>query len=342
MIMKAAVFYEPGKPLKIEDYPTPKIGATDVLVDVAACGVCRTDLHYLHGTPTFKKPPVILGHEASGTIAELGDKVEGWTKGDRVLIPAVLSCGECDNCRRGRENVCARMCMVGNHIDGAYAEFIRIPAKDLVRVPESLPLKEVSIVADAISTPYHAVKNRGEVRPGDLVAVFGCGGVGVNVVQLAAAAGGIVYAVDVLDEKLELASKLGAAVTINSSKENPVKKIRTLTKKRGVDVSFEAIGIPEVMSQALAVVRWGGRMVVVGFSDKDWAVQASRVMFREVEIRGSLGCRIVDYPPLVEMVAQGKVQIKPLIHSLRPLEEINQAFEDLEAGKVIGRTIVVP
>ena len=174
----------------------------------------------------------------------MGSAVEKWAKGDRVLIPAVLSCGFCDNCRLGRENVCQRQEMVGNNIDGAYAEYIRVPAKDVFRIPDSLPLEETSIVADAISTPYHAVKNRGEVRPGDLVAVFGCGGVGINVVQIAAAAGGIVYAVDIDDKKLKLAEKLGATVTFNSTDENPVKQIRALTQKRGVDVSFEAIGIP--------------------------------------------------------------------------------------------------
>ena len=340
--VKAAVFYEAGNPLKIEDVPTPEVGPNDILIKVAACGVCRTDLHYLHGTPTFKKPPLILGHEASGTITEMGSAVENWTKGDRVLIPAVLSCGFCDNCRLGRENVCQRQEMVGNNIDGAYAEYIRVPAKDVFRIPDSLALEETSIVADAISTPYHAVKNRGEVRPGDLVAVFGCGGVGINVVQIAAAAGGIVYAVDIDDKKLQLAEKLGASVTINSKDENPVTQIRAITKKRGVDVSFEVIGIPDVMNQALAVVRWGGRMVVVGYAESDWTVSASRIMFREVEIRGSLGCRPVDYPPLLRMVEKDIIQIKPIIDGKRPLEEINDASKLLEEGKVLGRIIVIP
>jgi D-arabinose 1-dehydrogenase-like Zn-dependent alcohol dehydrogenase len=165
--MKAAVFHGAGVGLKIEEIPRPKIGSDQVLVKVAACGVCHTDLHYLeHGVPTFKKPPIVLGHEASGIVEDVGAEVRTLHEGQRVLIPAVLTCGKCAYCRMGRENICANMTMLGNHIDGAYAEYVAVPAKDLLELPASLPLEEASIIADAISTPYHAVKNRARVRPG--------------------------------------------------------------------------------------------------------------------------------------------------------------------------------
>ena len=135
--MKAARFYAPGEPLRVEEVPTPTPGAGEVLVKVAACGVCHTDLHYIdHGVPTFKKPPLVLGHEVSGTVAALGAGVEGWEEGARVLLPAVYGCGQCAMCRTGRENICTRMVMFGNNVDGGYAEYMLAPAKDLIPVPE--------------------------------------------------------------------------------------------------------------------------------------------------------------------------------------------------------------
>ena len=172
--MKAVVFHGSEGGLKIEDIPVPKVEAGGILVKVAACGVCHTDLHYIeHGVPTFKKPPIVLGHEASGIVEEVGEGVTNVKKGQRVLIPAVLTCGHCFACRRGRENICSNMKMLGNHFDGAYAEYVAVPAKDVLDIPESVPLEEASIIADALSTPYHAVKNRAKVQPGDTVVVFG-------------------------------------------------------------------------------------------------------------------------------------------------------------------------
>ena len=156
--MKAAVFHGGDSGLRVEDIPIPKPEADEILVKVAACGVCHTDLHYIeHGVPTFKKPPIVLGHEASGIIEEVGAAVTHLKNGQRVLIPAVLTCGKCMACRWGRENICGDMRMLGNHLDGAYAEYIAVPAKDVLELPESIPLEEASIIADAVSTPYHAV-----------------------------------------------------------------------------------------------------------------------------------------------------------------------------------------
>ncbi|MFA0751378.1 MAG: hypothetical protein SLRJCFUN_001781, partial [Candidatus Fervidibacter sp.] len=174
--MKAAVFYGPYQPLRVEDVPTPTPGPGEVLVRVAACGVCHTDLHYIdHGTPTFKKPPLILGHEVSGTVAQVGPDVETFRPGDRVLLPTVLPCRACRMCHMGRENICENMRMFGNHIDGGFAEYVVAPAQDLFPLPESIPLEEGAIIADALTTPFHAVVYRGQVRPRDRVAVIGCG-----------------------------------------------------------------------------------------------------------------------------------------------------------------------
>ncbi len=338
-MVKAAVFHEAHRPLGVEEVPNPTPNPLEALVKVAACGVCHTDLHYLEGVPTFKKPPVILGHEASGTVVEIGEQVVNVKETDRVLVPPVLTCGHCYSCRIGRENLCRNIVMIGNSVDGAYAEYIRVPAKDLIKLPTQIPLDEASIISDAMSTPFHALKNRGNIRPGDSVAIFGVGGVGLNAVQIAAAMGSCVIAVDKVEAKLELAKKLGAAETVNVDVEDPVKAIKKITGG-GADVAVEAIGVPNVMRMAYDCVRWGGRLVIIGYSDQDLCISAARLMFREIEVLGSLGCRIVDFEPLVDMVRRGQLEL--LVSDKMQLDEINSALDRLKNGKIRTRAVVIP
>src|SRR5512146_3232575 len=237
--MRAAIFYEPGAPLRTQDWPDPAPNHDEILVRVAACGLCHTDLHYIdHGVPTAKRPPLILGHEATGVVAQVGEQVANVKVGDRVLLPAVLPCGSCFACRTGRENICLHMRMFGNDVDGAYAEYVTAPAQDVFILPDEIPLVEGCIIADAVTTPFHAVKNRAEVRPGDTVVVYGCGGVGLNVVQFARLAGGIVIAVDIAEEKLAHATRLGASAVINPRSEpaGVGKAVRKLTAGMGADI----------------------------------------------------------------------------------------------------------
>ena len=340
--MKAALFYGPNQPLKIEEVAKPSLQAGEILVRVAACGVCHTDLHYIdHGVPTFKKPPLILGHETSGVVEELGQGVTQFKPGERVLLPAVLSCGSCRFCRTGRENICENMVMFGNNIDGAYAEYVKAPARDAFLLPEEIPLEEGAIIADAITTPFHAVVNRGQVRPGDRVVVFGCGGVGLNAVQVASALGADVIAVDIRDAKLEWAKKLGASTVLNPGKIEKIdKEVRKLTGG-GADIAFEVIGNPLTMEQAFACLRQGGRLVVVGYSAENMKLSLGRVMYREMEVVGSLGCRPVDYPRVIELVKLGKIKLAELVTKKFPLAEINSAFDLLRKGEGI-RSVVIP
>ena len=340
--MRAAVFKESGQPLEVTEMPTPKPGAGQVLVRVAGCGLCHTDLHYLdHGVAPFASPPLILGHEPAGTIEALGADVSDRAVGDRVLIPAVLSCGRCRNCRAGRENLCSDLKMLGNHVHGAYAEFIAVPAAEVVPVPESLPLEKACIIADALSTPYHAVKNRGRVRPGHRVAVVGCGGVGLNLVQCARLAGGQVIALDVNQERLETARQLGAVEAVDpSSLERVDKHVRKLTGG-GVDVAFEAVGNPETQRMAYSLLRPGGRLCVVGYSHEDLAISAAKLMFYELEVVGSLGCGGGEYPELIDLVARGRLELDPVFSGTVPLEEINDGLNRLRNGEGI-RWVVTP
>jgi len=340
--MKAAVFIEQNQPLEIQDIPVPEPGPNEVLVKVAACGVCHTDLHYIdHGTPTFKPPPIILGHEASGIVAGWGTEVTEWSEGDRVLLPSIFTCGTCAACRIGRDNVCHNLIMLGNHVDGAYAEYVLAPSQSAFALPEEIPLEEGAIIADATTTPYHAVVVRGQVSPGDQVVVFGCGGIGANVVQVAAVLGARVVAVDISEEKLEWARKLGAAETIDPSGEERIEKLVRKLTGGGADVAFECVGTPATQEQAFASTRNGGRLVMVGYSPKPMKLNSGRVMFREMEVVGSLGCRSADYPRVIEMVRRGKLRVADLVTARYALEDINEAMEGLRAGKGL-RAIVTP
>lgn len=342
MDMRAALFHGPGRPLALEKVERPTPGPGEVLVKVAACGFCHTDLHYLdHGVPTAKKPPLILGHETSGTIDALGPGVSRGNVGAPVLLPAVLPCGQCAWCRTGRENVCPEMRMFGNHVDGGFAEYVVAPAKDLIPMPTGVPLAEGCVIADALSTPYHAVTQRAQVRPGEWVVVVGCGGVGINVVQCAVAAGANVVAVDLRVEKLAAARALGATETLDASRSaDPVKDLRKLTGG-GADVAFEVVGSPKTIQLALGSLRRGGRMCLVGYSEHAVEIPVAKVMFFEYTIVGSLGCRPADYPRIVEMVRRGKLSLDPIVTGRLPLERVNEAADRLRQGAGL-RTIIVP
>jgi 6-hydroxycyclohex-1-ene-1-carbonyl-CoA dehydrogenase len=340
--MKAAVFHGNGKPLAIEEVPVPEPRAGEILLRVAACGLCHTDLHYLdHGVATFKTPPIILGHEAAGTVERLGAGVSGFKEGEHVLAPSVWACGRCRFCRAGRENLCSDLVMPGNHTDGAFAEFLAVPAKELVRLPPDLPLERACVIADAVSTPYHAVKHRGQVRTGDSVAVVGCGGVGLNVVQCAAAAGATVIAVDLNDARLDLARQLGAGHTLNPAKLDRVdKEVRKLTDG-GADVAFEVVGNPKTIDLAFNLIRKGGRLVVIGFSHDPAPINVAKLMFYELELVGSLGCGAGLYPEIVAQVAAGRIRLEPIVSGAFPLDRINEGFDHLRRGDGV-RWVVTP
>ncbi len=343
--MKAAVFHGPNRPLALEDVARPRPGLGEVLVQVTACGVCHTDLHYIdHGVKTFMLPPLILGHEAAGVVVELGPEAAAGARravGERVLLPAVLPCGGCEACRRGRENICEHLRMFGNNIPGAYAEYVVAPAKDVIPMPGEVPLEEGCIIADAISTPYHAVRNRGRVRAGDTVAVFGCGGLGMNVVQCAVAFGATVIAVDVNESKLATARFLGASAMINPGSTPRVdKEIKKLTGG-GADITFECIGKPPTIRAAFDSLRRGGRLCVVGYCAEEVPLAVAKLMYYEVEVVGALGCPTVEYPRLIELVRRGRIQLAPLVTARLPLEDINDAFDLLRRGEGL-RTIVLP
>ncbi len=340
--MRAAVFRSPKSPLSVEDVPMPEPGPGEARVAVIACGFCHTDLHYLdHGVPTAKSPPIVLGHEISGRVDALGAASDGVSIGDRVLVPAVLPCGRCDLCRGGRENICRQGRMLGNHLDGGFAEYLTVPAKDLVPLPPEVDPVLGCVIADALTTPYHAVVNRAQVRAGENVVVIGCGGVGINVVQFAAAAGARVAAVDLSEPKLEMARRLGAVETINPSQTPDVGKEIRRRWGDGAEAVFEVVGSPATIALGFSALRRGGRLCLVGYARAPAELPAHRVMFLEQSVLGSLGCPPRDYPRVVDLVRRGRVQLEPVVTGRVSLEEVGLAADRLRRGEGF-RTVVVP
>lgn len=342
--MLAAVFRGNGQGLSVEEVPTPRPRQGEALIRVSACGICHTDLHYLdHGVPTAKPPPIILGHEVTGVVmaVEPGEGVPPVREGDRVLVPSTWACRRCRLCRAGRETICEQLVMPGNHVDGGFAEYLRVPAVECVILPRGVPLVEASVVADALSTAFHAVRDRGAVRPGQRAAVFGCGGVGLSIVQCAAAAGARVIAVDVRPSSMELARALGAEAVVDARSVSSVEKeIRRMTGG-GVDIAFEAIGHPKTVAQAFASLRRGGRLCAVGYCPEEVALPLSRVMFFEQEIVGSLGCPREAYASLLSLVETGVLKITPLVTGRFPLPRIVDGFDALRRGEGVRSVIVM-
>jgi len=265
--------------------------------------------------------------------------VTNLAEGDPALMPALLWCGACRYCWTGRHNICAHSRMPGNDIDGAFAEYVKAPADQCFKLPPEIALVEGCVIADALTTPYHAVVDRARVQPGEVVLVVGCGGVGINAVQIAAAMGAHVIGVDLSEERLEWARKCGAVETINprSDPEYP-KTVRRLADG-GADVAIEAIGNPATQQQAFNAVRTGGRLILLGYSDKELSLNASRIMYREIEVIGTLGCPPDGYRRVIDMVQEGRLRL--LVTGRFPLSDINAGLDALRRSEGL-RSVVIP
>jgi len=339
--MRAALFVGGGRPLELAEVGLPAPGRGEILVRVAACGLCHTDLHYLdHGVPTFKPPPLILGHEVSGIVAAAGPGTDPDRVGTAVLLAPVTTCGACIPCRTGRENVCAQQRMLGSSMDGGYAEYVVAPARDAFPIPPEVPLEEACVVADALTTAFHAVVRRACVAPGESVAVYGCGGLGLCVVQVAAMLGAHVVAVDLDPRKLALALDLGAAASVDAREGDVTKRVRQAAAG-GADVAIEAIGRPSTQEQAVASLRTGGRAVFLGSSAEPMTLPGGRVMYRELSVIGTLGCRPVDFPVVLDLVRRGKLRVSPLVTHRHPLARINEGLDLLRRGEGIRHIVVL-
>jgi propanol-preferring alcohol dehydrogenase len=338
--MKAARFYRVGEPLKIDLIPLPELEPGDVLVDVKACGICGSDIHIVYEgvTPTAYLP-ITLGHEPSGVITALGSAVKGWKIGDRVTLNPFVTCGKCINCLSGNSQVCLSRRVMGIHKEGGLAEFLKVPAKNLVCLPENIRFDQGGIIVDAVATPFHAITKRGGLQVGEKVAIFGCGGLGIHGVQIAKICGAsLVIALDTIDSALKRAKKVGADEVINPRKESPVQKIKELTGGIGVDLALEFIGLRETIEQAIACIRVGGRVVVVGLGpDEVNLPPPTQIVRTELSFLGSYGSTTSEIQTVIDLVASGKLNLSDSITERFPLEEVNKGLDHLQ--KKIGNPV---
>lgn len=361
--MKAAILYEFGSPLVVEEVELDPPRAGEILVRMAASGVCHSDLHVIQGIhPTSL--PAILGHEGAAIVEEVGAGVTHVRPGDHVMLTWLPYCGRCRFCASGRPNLCENVAWYDATLeDGtcrfhigerrihhyntcSFAEWSVVPAQTAIPVDPSLPLTELALMGCAVMTGVGAALNTARVRPGDTVAVVGCGGVGLNVIQGAAIAGaGTIVAVDVVPAKLELARELGATHTVNPQETGAVEAVRDLTGG-GAEHAFEAIGRPETIELALELVGRGGQAVLVGMAPPAARIplDALTLTLEERKVRGCWygSCRpLADFPLLVDLYRAGKLRLDPLITECT-LDDVNEAFRRMEAGESARSVIVYP
>lgn len=330
--MRAERFYAETKKVALEDVPIPEPGPGEVLVKVAYCGICHSDLSLINGTFPAQAPVVTQGHEASGTIAELGPEVTGWAEGDRVVVAAGRPCQSCPNCRRGDMTNCLRIQLMAFAYDGAWAEYTVAQASGLTRVPDNVPLEQAAILADAVSTPFGAVVRTGKVAVGESVGVWGVGGLGTHIVQLARLVGAVpVIAVDINPAVLERALEIGADYAFDSRDDGLQDKIAEITRGRNLDVAFDAVGLKTTFEQALNSLTTGGRLVAVGMSAESPLIGPTAMFgLTRRQVLGHLGYQNVDIETLAKLVSFGRLDLSRSVSEIVLLEDVALGIEKLE------------
>jgi L-iditol 2-dehydrogenase len=331
--MQALVLTQYRK-LELQNVNRPTIGPNDVLVQVAACGICGSDVHGYDGTSGRRVPPIIMGHEAAGTIAEVGPEVDRFHVGDRVTFDSTISCGNCDACQRGNVNLCVERRVLGVSCadyrqHGAFAEFVAIPQNILYPLPPELPFEHAAII-EPVSVAVHAV-NRLQISPGSRAVVVGSGMIGLFVIQALRIAGSReVIAIDLDDKRLKLANELGASATINAQQTDAVAAVMELTGGEGADAAVEVVGNAAGLSTAIACVRRGGSVGLVGNLAPEVPFPLQAVVTRELSLVGSCASA-GEYPRAIELVTGGAIRVAPLINAVAPLSEGPHWFERLYA-----------
>ena len=319
--------------LEIAEIPIPTPARDEILVRVAACGICGSDVHGYDGSSGRRVPPLVMGHEAAGVVAETGADVNRFAKGDRITFDSTVFCGECENCRRGNMNLCDRRQVLGVSCgdyrrNGAFAEFVVVPARIVHRLPDNLSFSEAALL-EAVAVALHAV-SLAPIQAGSSALVVGAGTIGLLVQQALAVAGcAHVYVADVDATRLKLSASLGATTILGSGPEI-AREVQRLTGGSGVDVAVEAVGLNQTVATAINSTRKGGTVVLVGNVSPEVTLPLQTVVTRQIRLQGSCASA-GEYPRAIELMSDGKINVKPLITAVAPLEDGPRWFERLHA-----------
>lgn len=343
--MKAVIFEAFGETPAIRNVPDPTPSPEGVVVKVEATGLCRSDWHGWMGHDPDIRLPHVPGHELAGRIAAVGSRVTRWKEGDRVTVPFVAGCGRCFECASGNHQVCENQFQPGFTAWGSFAEYVALDFADtnLVALPESMDFATAASLGCRFVTSFRAVVDQGRATPGEWVAVHGCGGVGLSAIMIASAMGANVVAIDLTDEKLDFARKIGAVATVNAAKTpNVVKAVKEITNG-GANMSIDALGHPTTSYNSISNLRRRGRHVQVGLMLGEHSkpqVPMSKVIAFELEIRGSHGMQAFRYQAMMEMIRAGKLKPELLVGKRIGLDEAPEALMAMGAFEGIGIGVI--
>ena len=338
--MKAALIKEFNKDFAIGEVDIPKIKDHEALVKVKASCLCAADVKIREGRMPALKLPHIPGHEIVGEVVEVGKTVKHLKPGDRVVAYMYTVCGDCHACRSGRENLCVNIVRLGFERPGGHAEYISVPERQLLILPDTISYEEGAAIPDAICTMLHAIRDTGEVKLNDHVVILGAGGLGMQGIQIARLCGGRVIAVARSEQKLEVSKQLGAEWAFSGNDVKLVDRILEVTQGKGADVVIDLVSIQQTYQTSATCLKKGGTYVLVGSGSPEITFMVGQVMFKEIAIKGSLGATKQTAIDAIDLVRKGL--IKPFVTDRFPLDAINEAALRIKEGKIIGRSVIIP
>lgn len=340
--MKAMVLEQFGKPLVWREVPQPNCGAQEVVLRVRANGLCATDLKIMEGLVPTVPLPHILGHETAGEVVEVGPGVSNLQPGDHVTIYPGQGCGFCDYCRQGLENYCLTAPRTGFEIDGGFGEYLKVPARNAVKIASEVPIAEAAIIPDALASVYHALVQKGRVVAGETVVVVGLGGLGIHALQMAQIMGARVIATDIAPAKLSAAQDFGPEALINSREEDLPDRVKALTGGLGADLVIECVGgeaVTGVLRESIACLKLGGRLVVMGYAyGQPLEVDSADLIYGQWSILGTRASSLQDVVEVVRLVENRR--LKPVVSQSFPLEDAMSALEALQVNPPLGRIVL--
>ena len=338
--MKAALIKEFNKDFAVEEVEIPIIRDNEALIKVKGSCFCAADIKLREGRMPHLKLPHIPGHEVAGEVVEIGRNVKNVKAGDRVVVYMYTVCGDCHACRAGRENLCVNIVRMGLERHGGHAEYVAVPERQLLILPDTISYEEGAAIPDAICTMLHAIRDVGEVRANDYVVLLGVGGLGMQGVQIARLCGARVISVARNEEKLKVAKELGSEWVFNGNDERLASKIVEVTHGKGADVVVDLVSVQQTFQTSINCLKKGGTHVLVGSTSTELTLPVGQVMFKEVAVKGALGMKKETVIDAIDLCKTGK--IKPYVTDRFPLDAINEAAERFKEGKILGRSVLIP